>query len=226
VTNRPKLRAPTKKEHEEADRFLEATRYDRGPATGPIHWGLHVLHSDLASFAKLYRGGDLQAQRDAVSSSAISIQRYLNSQGINEQTVEPLMRVVSALVEREENRLDPLFCDRARDGAPARSNKDYDRIGAIATLANIFLKLRKNEDGNTKEKLQRFARKASCEWLGNLTYSRVKAAREMVAQEAKEHPAVSWANLYQSHFEEVEKLSDERVAYDMLLRFIQKQKIG
>ncbi len=220
------MRAPTKKEREEADRILEATRYDRDPATGPVHWGLHLLHNDLASFAKLYRDGDLQAQRDAVCASAISIQKYLNSQGFNLQTVAPLMRVVSALCEREDNRLDPMFCERVRDGAPARSNKDYDRIGAIATLANIFLELRKNDDGNTKDKLQRFARKASCEWLGNLTYSRVKAAREMVAQEGKEHPAVSWANLYRSHFEEVEKLSDERVAYDMLLRFIQNQKIG
>lgn len=214
----------TPEQYESADVILEGTRFDREPANGPLQWGLTILHGDLAQMAKAYRSGEIQNQRDAVVGQLFAIQRFLRSQGINESTVEPMMRPVTALAERENNKLDPLFCERKRGGKPSRTTGDFERIGALAALADAYLELHRDEEGNFEQKLRRFARQVSCNWFGKVTYSKVKAAREMVSQEAKDHPAVTWAALYESNLEKAEALGGARTAYDAVLRFLQKHR--
>lgn len=224
MTDKPKFLDLTPEQHKAVDEQIEATRFEREQATGPLHWGLTVLHGELAQMAKLYRSGEKQDQGDAIVGQIFAVQRFLRSQGITEQTVEPMMRPITALNERENNRLDPLFNERKRGGKPSRSLADYERIGALATLADAYLLLNSDQEGRTEQKLRRFAREASCDWFGTLTYSKVKAARELVSQENTEHPAVSWARLYRTHIDAVESYGGEQAGYDILLRFIHKHK--
>lgn len=221
-----KLRPPTAQESIQIAKALEATKFERGAATGPLHWGLTVLHNELASSAKLYSNDDKQAKRDAIVCSIFAVQRFLNSQGINGATIEPLMHIVTSLVERENNRLDPIFCERVREGKPSRALAEFDRIAAIATLANAYLEAHSDETGKVSEKLKRFARQAKCDWLGQLTYSKVKAAREMIAQEDKDHPARTWAALYLDHFADFKQRSNSLIeAYQLFLGFFQRSNV-
>ncbi|MXP10757.1 hypothetical protein [Pseudoblastomonas halimionae] len=215
-------RAPTEEEYRFADEHVDERLFERGPANSAVQWGLWTLHEELAAAARFYRAADLQGQRDAVFASLFAVERYLKSQGFSEATTEPLIRPAEALVDREANRRDLLFCERKRSGAPSRTVADYNKIGAIAALAEAWLALHKDGDGKVADKLKRFIRHVEGPWLCNLTLSRVKAAREMVSQEAKDHPAVEWANRYRNWLAESARLGGPAAAIRTVARILNR----
>lgn len=210
--------APTEADYARAEKHAVDAIFERGPADSAVQWGLWTLHKELAAAARFYHETDLQGQRDAVFHSIFAVQRYLKSQGFSEATTEPLVRPAEALMERENNRLDPLFNERKRSGAPSRSLDEYSKIGAIAALAEAWLALHKGEEGKVSDKLKRFIRHVEGPWLNNLTLGKVKAAREMVSQEAKDHPAVSWATIYSKSIAEAERLGGTAAAIKTVAR--------
>ena len=215
-------RPPTEREFQEAERLADLERYERGPSTGPLNWGLHTLHNQLSAAAAHYRRSDLQGQRDAVADAAFAVERFLRSQGFNAATLEPLMRPALALVEREKNRLDLMFCERKRGGAPSRSIDDYCKIGATAALAEAWLTCHSDKVEKTDAKLKRFCRFVAGPWLGDLSLAKVKAAREMVSQEAKDHPAVRWAAFFREHIETAQQLGGAEAAIKIVARSLNR----
>lgn len=182
------------------DQHANAHRYDRLPIRGGRVRTLERLHEALVDNARLYEGS-LQDQRDAVAGSLGAVKDYLILQGFAPATIDPVIRPIIALVERELNILDPLFTERPRKGRPKRSLESENRTGAIAAIAEFWLSGLKQDDRKQSLKLAELARRLSGGWFGNLTATKIKQAREIVSQEPKDHPAVTWAELYLSHLE-------------------------
>jgi hypothetical protein len=201
VTEKEKGREPTDEEYIHSDILSEQARFDRLPSNEAIKLALTVLHDELSLAAQNYKMTDLQRQRDAIVKSSYSVQRFLSSCGFHHSIGQPLIRPAQALIEREHNRLDPLFCERKRSGKPSRSLEDYERIGAIAALSEAWLELHQTQDLKVPQKLQRLIRQISGPWFGDLSLSRVTAAREMVSGEGKDHFAVKWAAQYRAIIE-------------------------
>lgn len=222
MTEKKKGRAPTDEEYQQADILSEQSRFDRMPSDDAINWALTVLHGELALAARNYKTTDLQRQRDSVVEASFAVQRFLKSRGFNEAIVEPFMRPALALIERENNRLDPLFCERVRSSRPSRSFEDHSRIGAIAALAEAWLEFHKQQDLKVPQKIERLIRQISGPWFGDLTVGRVTAARELVSREAKDHPAVTWAGLYREHIELAKNLGGMEVAIKTVARSLNR----
>ena len=221
------FRAPTAKEYAEAKELAETLIFKRGKADTAVQWGLWSLHDALVEYATLYRSAtNLDDRRDAVVGTLIAVQRFLKTQGFNEATTEPLMRPVSALVEREQNILDPLFCERKRAGAPARSLENHSKIGALAALAEAWLKLHEANEGTNDVKLRRFMRHVQGDWLCDLSLSKVRAARALVSEEAKDHPAVLWAIFYAQQIADAEQLGGPAAAITTVANSLNRRRTG
>lgn len=195
--DKSRLPTPTEAKLEEADRNANLHRYDRKRAKGGRVSALNLLNEILVANAKLYQGS-AQDKRDAIVGQLIAIQKFLADQGFALPTLEPLMHPVTALVEREGNRLDPVFAERIGSGRPKRRLEDESRTGAIAAISEVWLDSLSGDDRTQDEKFAQLARKISGGWFGELSEAKIKSAREIVSQESSDHPAASWAALYRN----------------------------
>ena len=198
-----RLPAPSEAEQERVHLNAVLHRYDREKPTLGRVTALNLLHQKMVANAKLYQG-DLQDKRDAITTQMLAIVEYLSSQGFALATLEPVMHPVSALVERELNRLDPVFAERLGGGRPKRSLVEESRTGALVAISEVWLRSLAADERTQKLKLAELARKISGGWFGRLSGATIKGAREIVSQEAKGHPAVSWAEFYREHLAEAE----------------------
>lgn len=189
------FRKPTEAEFKVATKAASDGIARRLPAQVGRVRALDTLHSQLVANERLYRGG-LQDQRDAVASSLIAVQKYLAEQGFNFRLLETIMRPVEALVEREKNALDQMFTERVRVGRPGASLRDHQRAGILAAFAESWLAVHQKEDGTQKRKLAGALRILKGPWFGSLNIAELKAARDLVMQETKDHAAVQTFVLY------------------------------
>ena len=116
------------------------------------------------------------------------------------------MRPSLALVERERNVIDPLFSERAREGRPARTLGEDDKLGAVAAMAEYWLELHPHEDLKQSDKHKTIARLIGGAWLGKIGGSRVKSAREAVNQGATDDTVVRWAKFHREQLEQAAAL--------------------
>jgi hypothetical protein len=196
VQDKPPFRKPIDAEFAEAAKQTKANRYARLRPQGGRVAALHKLHEQLADDAGLYESNELQDQRDSVAHALLAVVDYLIAQGFAHSTVAPLMRPVVALAERENNSLDLMFAQRARAGRPKATLADHERTGMLAALAEEWLRTRESDDRPQSDKLADAARKLRGRWFGTVSRAQLETARELVSQEAPDHPAVNAARLY------------------------------
>ena len=159
---------------------------------------LPLLAAVLARNTETYETGSRQDRRDAIANCLQSVASYLASNGIDPRHLQPLLHPVEALYERENNRLDPIFCERIRQGTPSRSLIQDQQDGIIAAIANHWLAHNADKTAPMKNRLTAAARLMRNSGLGELQAARVKQARELVSREAPKHPARLMADVVDS----------------------------
>lgn len=164
--------------------------FARGPARTEITEAIGKLNARLIDNANLYFCGDLQNQRDAVADTILAVDDFLADQGIARMALVPLVRPVQSLVERENNSLDPLFCERARKGTPKRTMNRLVRTGILAAFAEAWLDAHNGESRTKPLLLAEAARSLKGPWFAGVTRAKLKTARDLVSQEASDHPSV------------------------------------
>ncbi len=184
-----KRATPTEEAKELAIDLAVARQFERQqPRKGRIE-AFELLAARLDSDARLYEVGDIQDQRDAVADCLLAIHDYLDDRGISPRTQRPLMRAVSALVERENNNLDALFCEPKGAHRPKSPLGKLQQDGAIAAFANHWLKYHRDTTRTQREQFGEIARRLDGNNLGKMDAARIKQARELVSQEPADHPA-------------------------------------
>jgi len=184
------------------------------------------LRDRLADCASLYLTPELANQRLAVAVALFEVGKFLKASGLPEQLILPVIRPAQALAERENNSLDKLFCVRSRSGAPRLTIDAHLRTAILAVLANSWLQLR-NRDGRTQStKLSEAARHMRGRWFQNVTASKLKAAREVVSQESKEHPVVEFYRRFGDFFEKVAKAVGPERAFFLMIRYIDSHEMS
>ena len=218
---KPPLRPPTASEFGDArDTALQSSFERRQAGPAPV-WALWVLHARMVEVARLYLSEDLQDQRDAVAESILAVHDYLVGRGFAPLTVAPLMRTVAALAERENGNLDYLFCERSRAGRPKATMSEHERTGVLAALATFWLELNRTSGRRQNELLAEAARKMKGPWFGTVTGSNLKTARDLVMQEARDHPAVSEAARFTADAIANARASfGDREAWRVLIQFL------
>ena len=181
---------------------------------------LEKLRSRLAISATLYASDILEHQRKAVISAIFAVQDFLEAQAFPPETLPPLLRPALALIERESNNLDQMFAERARGGRPKATMDQHDRTGILAAFANAWLRIRRDDPRPQASKLSEAARKLRGGWFGNVTRSNLKTAREIVSQEASNHPAVVVSRLFDELFEEAFGLEGQENAFEFMRDFV------
>lgn len=161
-----------------------------------------ALRDKLANYAVLYESQDLDQRRKAVWSALVAVTDFLKAQDFPPNTLLPIMHPAIALAERENNNLDPMFSQRARGGRPNATMAAHERTGVLAAFANAWLDLHKDDDRPQRAKLSEAARKMRGGWFGDVTPANLKTAREIVSQEAKDHPAVVVAGTFDQFFDD------------------------
>lgn len=225
MDRKPTLVTPNQAMFSEAARMAKIERYSRRKALGGRKAALEKLHVRLVDDARLYECDDLQGQRDAVADSLLAVVDYLNAQGFNNATLAPLMRPVAALVERENNSIDLMFAQRARKGRPRATLAEHERSGILAALSEAWLRSHKEQDRRQSDKLADAARKMKGRWFGNVTRAQLETARELVSQEASDHPAVITAKRFEQHIAIAEETYGATGVFSILVRFLNDQKV-
>lgn len=218
-TSSPALRKPTKAERDAAHAAASQKMYERRPSRGAPEWALWELHGQLVASARLYETGEIQNQRDAVASSILAVHDYLVGRGFALAAIAPLMRPVAALVEREGRSIDALFCHREpRSGRPKNTIHEWERTGVLAALANLWLETHPDHERPQKSKLAEAARNMKGPWFKGVTGARLKTARDLVMQEAADHPAVQEAKRFSSETVDLAKrMFGDTAAWDVLI---------
>jgi hypothetical protein len=198
---KPALHNPSKAGFAEMMQDAKIKRYTRQQSAGGRVAALEQLHARLFENAQLYESDDLQDQRDSVADSLLAVVDFLKAQGFAAATLSNLMRPVAALAERENNSLDLMFAQRARPGRPKATLADSERTGILAALAEGWLQTCKGDDRPQSDKLAEAARKMKGKWFGSVTRAQLETARELVSQEAGNHPAVEHFRLFSSFFD-------------------------
>lgn len=163
---------------------------------------LSLLDTCLAKNAEIYVNGTPQDRRDAIANCLLLVASYLSENGVELRHLQPILHPVESLTERENNRLDPIFCERAREGKPARSLAQNQQDGIIAAIANHWLAHNADSAVPMRNRLAAAARLLGNAGLGVVSAARIKQARELVSREAASHPArimsetvTSWLDL-------------------------------
>lgn len=211
---------PAEADYEEARRFAAEQRYRMRPSRGAPHWALAQLNATLVAHAKLYTSEDLQDQRDAIAGSLFAVIDYLTGRGFAPATLEPLTRPITALVERENNAIDGLFAERARQGRPKASMAQHDKTGILAALANEFLRTRADDPRPQSAKLDEAARKMKGPWFDRVTRAKLETAREIVSQESAGHLAVRKAEAFSALIQATAEKFGDAHAFDVMVRMI------
>ena len=222
---KPRFRKPTEAEHAEAARQARQDGYARQRSAGGRVAGLDKLHAQLTDDAQLYESDELQDQRDAVTYALLAVADFLKAQGFANATLAPLMRPVAALAERENNSLDLMFAQRARNGRPKATLADHERTGILAALAEGWLRTHPSDNMTQSDKLAAAARKMRGRWFGTVTRAQLETAREVVSQEAKDHPAASHAAMVYGWFVRTAEMFGADNAFPIMVQFFNDQKM-
>ena len=227
MADKPLFRKPTEAEFAESARLARDDRYVRLRALGGRVAALDKLHVQLVDDAQLYASDDLQDQRDAVGHAVLAVVDFLRAQGFGNQTVAPLMRNVSALVERENGSLDLMFAERKRrkGGRPKATITEHERTGILAALVEGWLIIHNEDQRILRLKLAEIARKMKGRWFGDISVSQLKTARDLVKQEARNHPAVQTAQLFYSFFVKTAESFGAEYAFRIMVRWLNDTKV-
>lgn len=218
--DKPRFRKPTEAVFAEAARLTRLQSYARQPSGRGRVQALNDLHEQLVSDAQLYESEDIQDKRDAVAHALLAVGEYLRSQGFAGLTIAPLMRPVAALTERENNSLDLMFAQRANANRPKKTLAEHERTGILAALAEAWLRTHEHDDRRQRDKLAEAARKMKGRWFGAVTGAQLKAAREIVSQEAKDHPAVTTAKMLYAYFVDAAEKFGAENAFPIMVRML------
>lgn len=216
----PPFPNPTEKLFSAAAELVSHDCFARGPAKTEIREAIHALNLRLTDNAALYLRGKLQDKRDAVADSLLAVEGFLADQGLSRLALLPLLRPVEALVERENNTIDPLFAERPRGGKPKRTLDRLNRIGILAALADAWLDAHAGDDRPQKLLLDEARRTFRGRWFKNLTSAQLKTARDLVSQEAADHPSVEKAKLTRADIDRTAELFGLKNAIAIMVRYL------
>jgi hypothetical protein len=220
MKSKPALHNPSKADFAEIIQHAKIKRYTRQQSAGAPVAALEQLHARLVEDAQLYESDDLQDQRDAVADSLLAVVDFLKAQGFAAATLSTLMRPVAALAERENNSLDLMFAQRARGGRPKSTLADHERTGILAALAEGWLRAREGDSRPQPLKLAEASRKMKGKWFGSVTRAQLETARELVNQEASDHPAVQHFQLFCSFFDTTAETFGIESAFDIMVQWL------
>lgn len=225
MSEKPSFRKPTEAQFVEAARQAHQGRYARQPSAGGRVAALEKLHAQLVDDARLYESENLQDQRDAVAHALFAVVDFLQAQGFAKPTLAPLIRPVAALAERENNSLDLMFSQRARGGRPKATLADHERTGILAALAEGWLRTHEDDDRPQPDKLADAARNMKGRWFGSVTRAQLETAREIVNQEASDHPAVGSARMFYYWFVKSAEMFGSENAFPIAVRMLNDSKL-
>jgi hypothetical protein len=186
---------------------------------------LRLLDSVLANNTAIYENGTRQDRRDAIANCLLSVASYLQENGIDLRHLKPITHVVETLTERENNRVDPIFCERARSGAPSRSLARDQQDGVISAIANYWLAHNADLTTPMRSRLNAAARQMQNRGLGSVSAARIKQARELVSQESVDHPARVMSETVTVWLQRVSKDFGETQAIGIILVALEKAPI-
>lgn len=153
-------------------------------------------------------------------SALCAVADFLAAQDFPPELLPPILRPALALSERANNNLDQMFAQRERGGRPKVTMDHHDRTGILAAFAIAWLLLRKDDGRPQSVKLSEAARKMSGGWFGDVSGSNLKTAREVVSQEAKNHPAAMVANTFDDLFTSAAALVGRARSFQFMLDFV------
>jgi hypothetical protein len=216
----PPFPKPTEKQFAAAAELVSRDCFARGPANTEIREAIHTLNRRLVDNATLYLRGDLQDQRDAVADTLLAVEGFLADQGLSRLALFPILRPVEALVERENNTIDPLFAERVRDGKPKRTLDKLNRIGILAGLADAWLDAHAGDGRSPKLLLDEATRTFKGRWFKNLTRAQLRTARDLVREESADHPSVEQARRTRADIERTAELYGPQNAIAIMVRYL------
>lgn len=216
----PPYRKPTSAEFDAAAAMSIAQRHKRVAPVRSRLAAINDLHEKLVKYAELYETEQLQNKRDAVSASLMAVQECLYSIGFSLATLAPIMRPVLTLVERENNKRDPLFCASARTGRPKGSIAKETRTGVLAAFAEYWLIHHNTDQVKQNIALSRLSRVLVGKWFVKVTNVELKAARDLVMQEGKDHVAVRSAHFTAQRLQTAAQQFGTESAVSILVRFM------
>lgn len=181
---------------------------------------ISVLRDQLTLCATLYENENLERQRQAIFSALFAVTDFLEIQNFPPEVLLPLMRPAIALAELQDNIVDPLFAQHERGGRPKASMSDHERAGIMAAFANAWLHIHKSDPLDQRAKLSAAARAMRGGWFGEVNRAKLKSARDMVSQGAKDHPSAIVAKEFEQLFDEAIQLVGRGRAFQFMVRFI------
>jgi hypothetical protein len=186
---------------------------------------LRSLKSRLSTCANLYESPEPETKRRAVGSALVAVSDFLEAHGFPPASILPIMHPAAALAERENGTLDPLFCEkpsatRPRGGRPKSTMDDQMRTGILAAFANAWLEQTRTDSRPQRLKLAEAARKMRGGWFGEITRANLTTARDMVSQEAKNHPAVVVAKAFEGLFDEARTEFGAAGAFQAMIDYV------
>jgi hypothetical protein len=181
---------------------------------------ISILRDQLALCASLYESEHLDRQRQAIFSALFAVTDFLKANDFPPETLLVLMRPAIALAQLQDNIVEPLFAERARGGRPKLGIDDFERAGILAAFTNAWLHIHRNEPIEQHAKLSAAARAMRGGWFGDVDRAKLKSARELVSQEARDHPAVIVAAEFGRLFSDANEMVGERKAFQAMLKFV------
>jgi hypothetical protein len=172
-----------------AAKRVVAQRFEREPAKGGRVQALYELHAKLVECAADGQSDSVEMQRDSVVRAALSISNYLQDQGFKSATVSPITRIVTAIIEAERGRPDPIFePTKNTEGGRARlSDARRTRDGTLAALAKLYADARKPHGCNQEVAFEECARRMSGPWFGTVSAAQLRKALETARGESRDH---------------------------------------
>jgi hypothetical protein len=186
---------------------------------------LGLLDAILARNTELYHSSSRQDRRDAIANSLQAVASYLSENGVELRHLKPILHALESLIERENNRLDPIFCERKRVGKPARSLLQNQQDGAIAAIANHWLAHNVDPAAPMPNRLAAAARLMQNAGLGSVSAARIKQARELVSQEAADHAATGMSETVASWLSRATEEYGAARAVGIVLPFIAQSRV-
>lgn len=168
-----------------------ASQYDRQPITSDPAFALEKLHDHLSSIALNYEKGPV-FQRQAVADSVMAIAEFLSEQGFSSHTLTPFNRIIYALTDLcDQNRPDPLFCEKPKKTKPRRSLEEALRSGQLAALSEAWLRAYSEMPIDMATKLNNAARRMSGAHFGRLDATALSTA--LSYQRQTDHPEILYS---------------------------------
>ena len=157
-------------------------QYMRGHCDIDTAVELDNLHDILVDAAQAYASGPRQ-ERQAVCNAVIAISVFLEGQGFSNATLAPIKRILAAVVDlSEQNRPDPMFCEKSKKTKSRRSMQDSVRQGHLAAFADVWIMSHPNDGSDELSKLKLAARRLSGTYFGKLEVNSLRNAKSYQRQ--------------------------------------------